>query len=216
MPASVTPSIKDRFRGFLPVVVDIETGGFNSQTDAILEIAVTLLSMDDAGTLAVDTTHSRNVEPFEGANLDPSALEFTGIDPESPLRGAVPEEIALGELFGIVRQAVKAQQCNRAILVGHNPHFDAGFLNMATQRVGLKRNPFHPFSYFDTSTLAGLAFGHTVLARACALANIPFDNAEAHSAEYDATKTAELFCLIVNRWQSLGGWTPSLPSVAPE
>lgn len=87
---------------------------------------------------------------------------------------------------------------------------------MATERVGLKRNPFHPFSFFDTSTLAGLAFGHTVLARACALANIPFDNAEAHSAEYDATKTAELFCLIVNRWQSLGGWTLPAPSAAPE
>ena len=203
--------MRDRFRGFLPVVVDIETGGFNCQTDAILEIAVTLLSMTPEGELVISETHSRNVEPFEGANLDPSALEFTGIDPENPLRGAVPEDIALGELFAHVRQAVKAQQCNRAILVGHNAHFDAGFLNVATERLGLKRNPFHPFSYFDTATLAGLAFGHTVLARACALAEIPFDNSEAHSAHYDATKTAELFCLIVNRWQSLGGWTSPMP-----
>ncbi|MDG2460217.1 MAG: ribonuclease T [Luminiphilus sp.] len=213
MSVPAQPLIKDRFRGFLPVVVDIETGGFNCQTDAILEIAVTLLEMDEEGNLAIAETHSRNVEPFEGANLEPSALEFTGIDPESPLRGAVPEEIALGELFAIVRQSVKSQLCNRAVLVGHNAHFDAGFLNVATERIGLKRNPFHPFSYFDTSTLAGLAFGHTVLARACALANIPFDNNEAHSAEYDAMKTAELFCLIVNRWQSLGGWTPP---AAPE
>ena len=203
-----TPQMKDRFRGFLPVVVDIETGGFNCQTDAILEIAITTLTMDEAGVLIIDDTHSRNVEPFEGANLDPSALEFTGIDPESPLRGAVPEDIALGELFAVVRQAVKAHQCNRAILVGHNAHFDAGFLNVATERLGLKRNPFHPFSYFDTATLAGLAYGHTVLARACSLAGIPFDNREAHSAHYDASKTAELFCLIVNRWQSLGGWSP--------
>lgn len=213
MSVPAQPLIKDRFRGFLPVVVDIETGGFNCQTDAILEIAVTLLEMDEEGNLAIAETHSRNVEPFEGANLEPSALEFTGIDPESPLRGAVPEEIALGELFAIVRHSVKSQLCNRAVLVGHNAHFDAGFLNVATERIGLKRNPFHPFSYFDTSTLAGLAFGHTVLARACALANIPFDNNEAHSAEYDAMKTAELFCLIVNRWQSLGGWTPP---AAPE
>ena len=213
MSVPAQPLIKDRFRGFLPVVVDIETGGFNCQTDAILEIAVTLLEMDEEGNLAIAETHSRNVEPFEGANLEPSALEFTGIDPESPLRGAVPEEIALGELFAIVRQSVKSQLCNRAVLVGHNAHFDAGFLNVATERIGLKRNPFHPFSYFDTSTLAGLAFGHTVLARACALANIPFDNNEAHSAEYDAMKTSELFCLIVNRWQSLGGWTPP---AAPE
>lgn len=208
--------MKDRFRGFLPVVVDIETGGFNCQTDAVLEIAITQLGMNEAGALVIEATHSRNIEPFEGANLDPAALEFTGIDPENPLRGAVPEAIALGELFGIVRGAVKANQCNRAVLVGHNAHFDAGFLNVATERVGLKRNPFHPFSYFDTATLAGLAFGHTVLARACALAGIPFDNSEAHSARYDAIKTAELFCLIVNRWQTLGGWPQPVPIEAPE
>ena len=216
MPDSQTSLMRERFRGFLPVVVDIETGGFNCQTDAILEMAVTLLAMNSQGEMIVEATHSRNVEPFEGANLDPAALEFTGIDPENPLRGAVPEAIALGELFSIVRLAVKANQCNRAVLVGHNAHFDAGFLNVATERAGIKRNPFHPFSYFDTATLAGLAFGHTVLARACSLAGIPFDNNEAHSARYDAIKTAELFCLIVNRWQTLGGWPLPVPTEGPE
>ena len=210
------PLMRDRFRGFLPVVVDIETGGFNCQTDAVLEMAITELAMNEQGELVIAATHSRNVEPFEGAYLDPAALEFTGIDPENPLRGAVPEAIALGELFSIVRLAVKANQCNRAVLVGHNAHFDAGFLNVATERAGLKRNPFHPFSYFDTATLAGLAFGHTVLARACSLAGIPFDNNEAHSARYDAIKTAELFCLIVNRWQTLGGWPQPVPTGVPE
>jgi len=212
MPDNDTSPMRDRFRGFLPVVVDIETGGFNCQTDAILEMAITELAMNEQGELVIEATHSRNIEPFEGANLDPAALEFTGIDPENPLRGALPEAIALGELFGIVRLAVKANQCNRAVLVGHNAHFDAGFLNVATERAGLKRNPFHPFSYFDTATLAGLAFGHTVLARACSLAGIPFDNNEAHSARYDAIKTAELFCLIVNRWQTLGGWPQAVPT----
>lgn len=212
MPDSQTSLMRERFRGFLPVVVDIETGGFNCQTDAVLEMAVTLLAMNPQGEMIVEATHSRNVEPFEGANLDPAALEFTGIDPENPLRGAVPEAIALGELFSIVRLAVKENQCNRAVLVGHNAHFDAGFLNVATERAGIKRNPFHPFSYFDTATLAGLAFGHTVLARACSLAGIPFDNNEAHSARYDAIKTAELFCLIVNRWQTLGGWPLPVPT----
>jgi ribonuclease T len=212
MPDNETSPMRDRFRGFLPVVVDIETGGFNCQTDAILEMAITELAMNEEGELIIEATHSRNIEPFEGANLDPAALEFTGIDPENPLRGALPEAIALGELFGIVRLAVKANQCNRAVLVGHNAHFDAGFLNVATERAGLKRNPFHPFSYFDTATLAGLAFGHTVLARACSLAGIPFDNNEAHSARYDAIKTAELFCLIVNRWQTLGGWPQAVPA----
>jgi len=198
--------MRERFRGFLPVVVDIETGGFNAHTDAMLEIAATLLVMDDDGIIAPCETLSFNVDPFEGANLETSALEFTGIDPDNPLRDAVPEEIALGELFSRIRREVRDTGCNRAILVGHNAHFDAGFLNAASQRCDIKRNPFHPFSHFDTATLAGLAYGHTVLAQACKRADIEFSNAEAHSAAYDAEKTAELFCKIVNRWQSLGGW----------
>ena len=73
--------IAQRFRGFLPVVIDVETGGFNCHTDGILEIAATLLRMDDAGNLEPDETLSYNIEPFEGANLETAALEFTGIDP---------------------------------------------------------------------------------------------------------------------------------------
>ena len=198
--------MRQRFRGFLPVVVDIETGGFNADTDAMLEIAATLLVMTDDGELQPGETLSFNVDPFEGANLEPAALEFTGIDPDSPLRDAVPEEIALGDLFSRIRREIRDTGCNRAVLVGHNAHFDAGFLNAATVRCDIKRNPFHPFSYFDTATLAGLAVGHTVLAQACKRADIEFSNTEAHSAAYDARKTAELFCMIVNRWQSLGGW----------
>lgn len=199
-------SFRNRFRGFLPVVVDIETGGFNAQTDGILEIAATLLTLSDSGELVPGETLAYNVDPFEGANLEQSALDFTGIDPENPLREALPEQVALGELLSRVRREVRETGCNRAILVGHNAHFDAGFLNAAVERCDIKRNPFHPFSHFDTATLAGLAFGHTVLAQACARAGIAFNNADAHSAAYDAERTAELFCLIVNRWQSLGGW----------
>ena len=197
---------KDRFRGFLPVVVDLETGGFNASTDGILEIAATFFDLSNEGYLSISHTIARNVDPFVGANLEPSALEFTGIDPENPLREAVPEEIALGDIFGEVRREVKDKGCSRAILVGHNAHFDAGFLNAASERCQIKRNPFHPFSHFDTSTLAGLAYGHTVLAQACKRAGIEFSNSEAHSADYDARKTAELFAGIVNRWQDLGGW----------
>ncbi len=199
-------SFRNRFRGFLPVVVDLETGGFNAQTDGILEIAATLLTLSDNGELVPGETLAYNVDPFEGANLEQSALDFTGIDPENPLREALPEQVALGELLSRVRREVREAGCNRAILVGHNAHFDAGFLNAAVERCDIKRNPFHPFSHFDTATLAGLAFGHTVLAQACARAGIAFNNADAHSAAYDAARTAELFCLIVNRWQSLGGW----------
>jgi ribonuclease T len=202
--------LAQRFRGFLPVVIDVETGGFNARTDAILEIAATTLTMTDDGRLIIEETLDFQVDPFPGANLEPAALEFTGIDPESSERNAQPEEFVFAELFKNVRMKVKQHGCTRAILVGHNAHFDHGFLMAAADRIGVKRNPFHPFSVFDTATLAGLAFGHTVLARACQIAGIHFNHADAHSAVYDTHKTAELFCEIVNRWQSLGGWQPLL------
>lgn len=201
-----TVAIRERFRGFLPVIVDFETGGFTAATDAILEVAATVVRMDDAGRLQIHQTHSFNVAPFEGANIEQSALDFTGIDPYHPFREAQDEKLVFGELFRIVRKEIRDQGCNRAILVGHNAHFDAGFMNAAVERCDIKRNPFHPFSHFDTATLAGLAFGQTVLAKSCAEAGIPFDNEQAHSAAYDAERTAELFCIIVNRWMELGGW----------
>lgn len=198
-----------RFRGFLPVVIDVETGGFEAASDALLELAAVLLEFDASGALVVSESLTVHVEPFEGANIEPAALEFNGIDPSSPLRGAVPEREALGEIFGRVRKALRSAGCNRAVLVGHNAHFDHGFVQAAAARAEIKRNPFHPFSCFDTATLAGLAYGQTVLAKACATAGIDFDAREAHSALYDAEKTAELFCGIVNRWQELGGWPPA-------
>lgn len=197
-----------RFRGFLPIVIDVETGGFNAATDALLEIAAVPISMDEQGFLFSDDAMMHHVEPFEGANVEPAALEFTGIDPSNPLRGAISEREALEKIFKIVRKRVKASGCTRAILVGHNATFDLGFLNAAVARTDIKRNPFHPFSCFDTATLAGLAYGQTVLAKSCQIAGIDFDNREAHSAQYDTEKTAELFCGIVNRWQELGGWNP--------
>ena len=209
--ASGKSLLAQRFRGFLPVVIDVETGGFNARTDAILEIAATTLTMDDGGLLVIEETLDFQVDPFPGANLEPAALDFTGIDPESPDRNAQPEEFVFAELFKNVRLKVKQHGCTRAILVGHNAHFDHGFLMAAVDRAGIKRNPFHPFSVFDTATLAGLAFGHTVLARACQIAGISFSHTDAHSAAYDTRKTAELFCQIVNRWHLLGGWQPPQP-----
>ena len=198
--------LASRFRGFLPVIVDVETGGFNHQTDALLEVAAVTLTIDADGLLIPETTYDFHLDPFEGANIEQSALDFTGIDLESPDRPAEPEMMAIPELMKSVRKAVKDQGCTRAIMVGHNAHFDLGFVNAAAARCQIKRNPFHPFSCFDTATLAGLAYGHTVLAKSCQLAGLEFSNREAHSAAYDAQKTAELFCLIVNRWQQLGGW----------
>ena len=198
----------DRFRGFLPVIIDVETGGFIASTDAILEVAATIVRMDDDGLLSVHRTHDFHVTPFEGANIEQSALDFTGIDPYHPFRESVSEEDAMTEMFRAVRKEIREQGCSRAILVGHNAHFDAGFINAAVERCGIKRNPFHPFSFFDTATLSGLAYGQTVLAKACAEAGIAFNNSEAHSAAYDAERTAELFCDIVNRWKECGGWMP--------
>ncbi|WP_460232982.1 ribonuclease T [Aurantivibrio plasticivorans] len=195
-----------RFRGFLPVVIDVETGGFSSQTDALLEIAAVPLEMDDNGTLFPGDVLDFHVEPFEGSNIEQAALDFTGIDLDSPDRPAEPEEIVISELCRPIRKAVKAAGCNRAVVVGHNAHFDLGFLNAAVERCEIKRNPFHPFSCFDTATLGGLAYGQTVLAKACIASGIEFSNSDAHSAAYDAQKTAELFCRIVNQWKSLGGW----------
>lgn len=196
-----------RFRGYFPVVVDVETAGFNANTDALLEIAATTLHLDETtGLFSLDETICFNVNPFEGANLEPAALAFTGIDPENPLRGAVDEDEALKSIFKLVRKKMKAAGCQRAIMVAHNAAFDLGFLNAAIDRCSIKRSPFHPFASFDTATLAGLALGQTVLAKACQTAELGFDNQEAHSAKYDTEKTAELFCYIVNKWKTLGGW----------
>ncbi len=187
-----------RFRGFLPIVIDVETGGFFSKTDALLEIAAVIIEIDAGGRLRRGVTHAFHVKPFEGSRLDPVSLEVNGIDPWHPLRPAIDEGDALQRLFREIRTAIRAHGCRRAILVGHNAAFDLGFLNAAVERAGIKRNPFHPFSCFDTATLAGAALGQTVLARAAQLAGIDFDTREAHSAAYDAERTAELFCYLCN------------------
>ncbi|ORU91608.1 MAG: ribonuclease T [Cycloclasticus sp. symbiont of Bathymodiolus heckerae] len=202
MPESQQKIMSQRFRSYLPIVVDIETAGFNANKDALLEMAVVILAMNNDGKLFIQSSHREHVIPFEGANLDPAALKFNGIDPYHPFRLAIDEKEALKKLFTPVREAVKAQQCTRAILVGHNPAFDIAFMNAAVERTKFKRNPFHPFSTFDTATLGGLAYGQTVLAKAAKAANIEWDNEQAHSALYDAEQTALLFCKIVNQWDS--------------
>ncbi|MDQ2696506.1 MAG: ribonuclease T [Pseudomonadota bacterium] len=201
-------TLASRFRGFLPVVIDVETGGFNPKTDALLEIAAVLLAMDADGGLHPCRTIAYHVAPFPGANLEPESLAVNGIDPHHPLRAALAEKEALSRVFKEVRVEVKESGCSRAILVGHNAPFDLSFLNAAAARNSIRRNPFHPFSSFDTVSLAALAFGQTVLSRAAVMAGIPWDEHEAHSAAYDAERTAELFCFIVNRWRDLGGWVP--------
>lgn len=202
--------IANRFRGFFPVVVDVETGGFNCKTDALLEIAAVLIDPQEDGTLLRGETFRYHVKPFDGANMEPASLAVNGIDPYHPLRPAIDERDALQRIFREVRRAVRDNGCTRAILVGHNAAFDLGFLNEAVARNAIKRNPFHPFSCFDTATLCGVAYGQTVLARAVKAAGMTWDEDSAHSAAYDAEITTDIFCDVVNRFR------PFFTSITPQ
>lgn len=194
-------SMGDRFRGFLPVVVDVETGGFNAQTDALLEIAAVFIEFHGDGELHRGETVRFHVKPFEGANMEAASLAVNGIDPNHPLRPAIDERDALQRVFRDVRREIKENKCTRAVLVGHNAAFDLAFVNQAVARTEIKRNPFHPFSCFDTATLCGVGFGQTVLSRAAKAAGYEWSEESAHSAAYDAEITADLFCEIVNRYK---------------
>lgn len=193
----------NRFRGFLPVVVDVETGGFNAKTDALLEIAAVLLELDEEGLLKRTETIRYHIKPFEGANIEDASIAVNGIDPYHPLRPAIDERDALQRVFREVRRSIRENRCSRAVLVGHNAHFDLGFVNQAVERSSIKRNPFHPFSCFDTATIGGVALGQTVLARAAIAAGLGWDKTQAHSASYDAEMTADLFCEVVNRFRDI-------------
>ncbi|MBN8213115.1 MAG: ribonuclease T [Xanthomonadales bacterium] len=192
--------MSERFRGYLPVVVDVETGGFDWNRHALLEIAVQPVDLDENGLLVPGETASAHLIPAPGTEIDPKSLQITGIDLDHPFRLAKEERDALEHVFAAVRAAVRKYDCQRAILVGHNAHFDLNFLNAAVARTQHKRNPFHPFSVFDTVSLAGVAYGQTVLARAVHAAGLSWNSEEAHSAVYDTERTAELFCKIVNAW----------------
>ena len=225
-PAAAVALMARRFRGYLPVAIDVETGGFHAATDALLEIAAVLIDMDSDGNLKRGATHNFHVQPFEGGRLDPAALAITGIDPFHPLRPALPERDALQRVFREIRHAVRGYGCRRAILVGHNAAFDLGFLNAAVARAQVKRNPFHPFSCFDTATLAGAALGQTVLAKAVTVAGLEWDAGSAHNARYDAQLSADIFCLVCNRLRDSHkcaeerarelGWSSTAPEAGAE
>ena len=189
--------LKDRIRGYLPVVIDVETAGFDESKDALLEICAIVLDIDEFGRFVLTEPLHFHVEPFQGANLEPSALKFNGIDVNNPFRMAVSEKQALSEIFNTVKSELSKQDCTRAILIGHNAFFDLGFLKAATERVKIK-SPFHQFSTLDTVTLSALYYGETVLAKAMVKAGIEWDDSQAHSALYDTQNTAELFCQIFN------------------
>ncbi len=195
--------LEKRFRGYLPVVIDIETAGFNPKKNALLEIAAVIVELNSDCELHITERYTTHVVPFKNSELDEAALKFNGIDPYHPFRMAIDEKDALEMMFKPIKEAMKRNNCTKAILVGHNPAFDIAFLNAAIHRTQIKRSPFHPFSTFDTATLGGLAYQQTVLAKIAKTAGMDWDSEKAHSALYDAEKTAELFCKIVNRWKHL-------------
>ena len=189
--------LKNRFRKYLPVVVDLETGGFDYENSAVLEIAITLIEEKD-NQLLVGETHRYHIKPYDGLIVEDESLEFTKIKLDHPLRNAVSEEIALKELFKIINVHKNKYECSRAIWVGHNAHFDLSFLKAATNRNNIKKSPFHSFSVLDTVTLGALATNQTVLAKLCESLNVEYDSKEAHSAAYDSDVTAKVFCKIIN------------------
>lgn len=197
--------ISQRFRGFLPVVVDVETGGFDRNKDALLEVAATFVNYNTQGVLVPVETLHYHVKPFDGAHIDPESLKITGIDPFHPLRPALDEVKVAERLFGAIRDYQKQQECTRSILVGHNAQFDLGFINALAERTGYDRNPFHPFSALDTVSLGALAYGQTVLARIAKQAGFEYDSQKAHGAKYDTELTADIFCRIINQWTETNG-----------
>jgi len=193
--------LKNRFRKYLPGVVDIETGGFDPDINAILEIAITLIE-EEKGLLIPGETYRHHINPYEGSVVEKESLEFTKIKLDHPLRNAIEETEALNDLFKIINKAKNKYECSRAILVGHNAHFDKSFLDASVIRNKIKKTPFHKFSVIDTVSLGVLATGQTVLARICDELSIDYDNDEAHSAAYDTKVTAEVFCSIINKFDS--------------
>lgn len=200
------PLMSLRFRGFLPVVIDVETGGLNPKKDALLEMAAVFLDIDQDGIMKTDHHVVVNIEPAPNLGINPESMKINGIKLDNPFRMAISEKEALVKVFAAVREEVRKQGCTRAILVGHNAHFDLAFLNAAIERCDIKRSPFHPFSVLDTASLSALAYGQTVLAKSAIAAGMKWNADDAHSALYDTQQTAELFCKIFNTWQTNVGF----------
>ena len=194
--------IKERFRGFLPIVIDVETAGFEASQDALLEMAAVVIELNEHQEFQCGESFHYHIKPFDGANLDKEALAFNKIDIHHPFRFAVSEKDALEDFFPRIKAHVKQQDCQRAVLVGHNAWFDLSFLNAATERTEVK-SPFHRFTSFDTATLSGLVYGQTVLSKALVAAGLDYSAKDAHSAVYDTKQTAKLFCKILNEYRQL-------------
>jgi ribonuclease T len=182
--------------GMLPVVVDLETTGVDYNQHAILEIACIFVHCDKKLSPHESVFHE-HVKAFSGAKTDPKAMSLHGIPLHHPFRFAKSEKEVLEALNEELGQQLQEQKCHRAILVGHNAHFDLSFLNASYNRTGVK-SLFHRFCVLDTVTLSAALLGETVLAKALYKTRIGFNPGLAHGALYDAKQTAKLFCHLMN------------------
>ena len=132
--------MSQRFDGYLPVVVDVETSGVDPTKNGLLELAAVSVDFNQDDVLEVNKeTYSAHVTLFDGAKVDQQALQINKIDPDHPFRFAISEEQMLKELFEYVNTALKQTGCRRALLVGHNAHFDLSFLQAAMKRCKVKK-----------------------------------------------------------------------------
>ena len=90
--------LSERFRGYLPVVLDLETGGFDHQVNPILELACCFVQMQD-DRLSIKGQESWNVQPVDGMVVEPASLKVTGIDLDDPHRDAMDEASVLKDFF---------------------------------------------------------------------------------------------------------------------
>ena len=190
--------LKNRFRKYLPVVIDLETGGFDPSKNPILEIAMQFIEINNNKFILGEGIRY-HVIPESQLEIDPDSLEFTKIHLNHPLRQAIAAEEAIKNICKLVNKQRSKEECSRAILVGHNAHFDLSFLQANIERYDIKNSPFHPFSVIDTVSLGAAFTGQTVLARIAKELSIDYDNDLAHSAAYDAEITAKVFCDLLNK-----------------
>ena len=196
-------SLGQYFRRFLPVVVDVETGGLNPHKHALLEVAVVFLKVGSAGLIPGLSQHY-HIRPFEKSEITESSAQFLGISASTKEYGSDHhqfEQDVFEELHDLISSRVEREGCTRAILVGHNAAFDLSFMQAAFKRNRIK-DPFHQFSTLDTVSMSAAILGHTVLSKACMAAGICWDNSKAHCAMYDCQQTAQLFCRTINQIRS--------------
>ena len=190
-----TLPMQNRFRGFMPVVIDVECGGFIPYRCTVGNCRSVVGDSGD-GSLAAWGNWRYHVQPFPA----PTSNGVTRCDGLSILFTRYAQRFQRRSAHAIVQeisQAMKDNDCTRAILVGHNACFDLNFLNAAVARTEIKRNPFHPFSSFDTATLAGVAFGQTGYRSRFKRPESLGIRTNAFGA-YDAQQTADCFARSAN------------------